>query len=76
MRDLEERSNTEGLGEVGAQTREAQVVEKDIALHFLCNILDCAWVGEAKGLSPCLERGVCVSDGVHERIVGQSISGA
>lgn len=48
MGDLEKRSNAEGLGKVGAQAGKAQVVEEDIALHFLCNILDCAWVGEAK----------------------------
>jgi hypothetical protein len=34
MRNLEERGSAEGLGELGAQAREARVVQKDIARHL------------------------------------------
>lgn len=63
MRDLEERSYAEGLGEVGAQTREHEVVQEDIALHLLGNILDGAGVGQAERRPPRLEGSICVSDG-------------
>jgi hypothetical protein len=40
MRDLEEGRNAEGFGELGAQAREAQVVEKNIALNLPCDALN------------------------------------
>lgn len=70
MRDLEQRRNAESLCEVGAQTGEGQVVEENIALHLLCDVLDGAGVGQAKGLSSCLESRVCVPDGREQAIVG------
>lgn len=72
VRDLEQRRNTEGLGEVGAQARKAQVVEEDIALHFLCNVLYSSRVAQTERFPPRLERRVCVSDGGYQGVVGQS----
>jgi hypothetical protein len=60
MRNLEQRSGAEGLGELSAQAREARVVQEDIALHFSRNVLDCAGVGEPQCLSPLLECFVCI----------------
>jgi hypothetical protein len=40
MRNLEQRSSTESLGELGAQAREARVVQEYIALHFPRNAFD------------------------------------
>lgn len=58
MRNLEHGSGAEGLCELGAQAREAQVVQEDIALHLLGDVLDGARVGQPKGLSPALEGGI------------------
>lgn len=69
VRDLEERRHAEGLGEVGAQAREGQVVEEDITLHLLCNVFDGARVGQPEGFPPRLERGVCVSEGRYNGVV-------
>jgi hypothetical protein len=57
--DLEERRGAEGLGELGAQAREARVVQEDIARHLSCNALDGAGVGQPQRLSPFL---VCCID--------------
>lgn len=70
VRDLEERRNAESLCEVGAQTGEGQVVKEDIALDLLCDVLDSAGVGEAQGLSSCLEGRVCVLQRRDQSIVG------
>jgi hypothetical protein len=34
VRNLEQGSGAEGLGELGAQAREARIVQEDIALHL------------------------------------------
>lgn len=70
VRDLEQRRDTEGLCEVGAQTGEGQVVEEDIALDLLCDVLDSAGVGKAQSLSSCLEGRVCVLQRRSHSIVG------
>lgn len=47
VRDLEERSDAEGLGQVGAKAGKGQVVEEDIALDFLGDVVDGAGVAQA-----------------------------
>ena len=56
MRDLEQRSDAEGLGEVGAEPREAQIGEEDISLDFFGNVLNSSRVGEPQCFSPLRER--------------------
>ena len=60
--NLEERGGAEGLCELGAQAREARVVQEDIALDLAGNVLDGAGVVEAQCLSPVPEGIVCVED--------------
>ena len=55
MRDLEEGRNAEGFGELGAQAREAQVIEEHIALNLPCDALNCARVGQAQCVPPLTE---------------------
>lgn len=68
MADLEERKDGEALVELGAQAREGLVGEEDIALDLPCYRINGARVSQAEGISPRLERVVCVEDGVHEAI--------
>lgn len=53
--DLEERGGAECLGELGAQAREACVVQEHVALDLARNALDGARVGQPQSLSPLLE---------------------
>lgn len=57
VRNLEERSHAEDLGQVGADASKHVVVEKDIALNFLGQRLYRARVGQAE-LCTALREGV------------------
>lgn len=48
VRDLEKRSHAENLGQVGADSSEHVVVEKDVALNFLGQVLHASRVGKAE----------------------------
>lgn len=58
MRDLEHGRGAEGRCKLGAQAGEAQVVQEDIALDFLCNVLYGARVRKTESLSPLMKGGV------------------
>lgn len=55
MTYLEDGREGEALIELGAQARESLVGEKNIALDFLCYLIDGAGVAQPKGFSSRLE---------------------
>ena len=69
VRDLEHGCGAEGLCELGAQAREAQVVQEDVALHLFGNVLDGARVGKSEGLSPLLEGSVDIVEPCKDAVV-------
>lgn len=70
MRDTEQRSHTEDLGQVCAKACEHEVGQKNILLDLPRDVIHGAGVRQVEHRPPLGERVVCILDRSHSRVLG------